>query len=512
MSTSTVPPATVVTAKRRALPATGPWLVILGVAILLRAMPWFKSNAFTGVREYDDGVYYGAATFLLHGQMPYRDVTIVHPPGISLLLTPFAALGDLIGDPAAMALVRVAVLVVALVNMLLIARLTERLTGAGRRAGLVAAAVYAVSPNALASEHTVLLEPLVTVFCLWGLLRLLAGGRTGSLQAGALIAAGTSVKLFAGAYLIAAGCWLLFRGRPRAAVQVLIGYVATLAIIVGPFAAMAPRDMWHDVVVTQLSRPVAATATGLGRVLDMFGLSSAPTLVGLTLLLLVAGFAVHDVVVRRETDLSLMLIVAIVVVAAFLGAATYYPHYGAFLAPALAALTANVAVRSPTPWRHGVALLTASVMFGFLLTQTWHWERDQVGQGQLQALGAQVRPDSCIWYEAASLAIAADVFRPSTTSCSAWVDQRGVLYAESDTSWAHRTDFYYVGFTSNERWQNGIVGQMEQADYLLLKRNPVNIKEWSDATRAYVLMHFRFVRAAEPDTTQSAQLWQRSTT
>ena len=56
-------------------------------------------NNFTGVLEYDDGVYYGAAKFLLHGLMPYRDFTIVHPPAICVLLLPFAAIGNWLGDP-----------------------------------------------------------------------------------------------------------------------------------------------------------------------------------------------------------------------------------------------------------------------------------------------------------------------------------------------------------------------------------------------------------------------------
>ena len=43
-----------------------------------------------GLGNYDDGVYYSAATALVHGQLPYRDFLLLQPPGIAVLLAPFA--------------------------------------------------------------------------------------------------------------------------------------------------------------------------------------------------------------------------------------------------------------------------------------------------------------------------------------------------------------------------------------------------------------------------------------
>ena len=39
-----------------------------------------------------------APTRSLSGRMPYRDYVLLHPPGLVFLLTPFAALGRLVGD------------------------------------------------------------------------------------------------------------------------------------------------------------------------------------------------------------------------------------------------------------------------------------------------------------------------------------------------------------------------------------------------------------------------------
>ena len=48
---------------------------------------------------YDAGVYYSAADALIHGRTPYRDFLLLHPPGLMLTLTPFAAIGRLSARP-----------------------------------------------------------------------------------------------------------------------------------------------------------------------------------------------------------------------------------------------------------------------------------------------------------------------------------------------------------------------------------------------------------------------------
>jgi alpha-1,2-mannosyltransferase len=478
---------------------------VLVVAAGLRAYPWTKPHAFLGVREFDDGVYYGAAKFLLHGLVPYRDFTIVHPPGISLLLLPFAALGEITGDQAAMGCARVAVLCVALANVVLVGRLAQRAGGGSPYAGVLAAALYALSPNALAAEHTVLLEPVVTLLCLLGVRSLLSGRPRGALLCGALVGAGLSVKLFAGAYLLAVMLWLLVRGDRRGARDVLAGCAASTAVLIGPFLLLAPRALWDDVVVTQLSRPVASTAHGLGRILDMAGLSSAPTVLGLCLLLVIAVSALYDV--ARHGGTGLWLLLATFIVGAFVEAATYFPHYGAFLTPALAVLAARVVVTSPARLRVGTAAVAG--LLSFMCVASWHVEDRARGQADLARVESTVGSDRCVFSQSASLAIAADVLQVPRAGCPAMVDQRGVVYATSDRSWSHRKDFYYRGFTQNPDWQHAIVDEMSHADFLLLLRSPAAVAEWSEATKAYALSHFRLQQSYGYPGVPSYELWRR---
>src|SRR3954463_9184722 len=110
---------------RRARDAVALSIVVL-VAIGLRVYPWTTAHSFLGVLEYDDGVYYAAAKALAHGLVPYRDFTIVHPPLTTVLLVPFAALGGWLGDPVGLAAARVAVVVIAITNILMVHRLVRR--------------------------------------------------------------------------------------------------------------------------------------------------------------------------------------------------------------------------------------------------------------------------------------------------------------------------------------------------------------------------------------------------
>jgi hypothetical protein len=476
------------------------------LAAALRVYPWVRPGGLTGLREYDDGVYYGAARLLLSGVAPYRDATLVHPPGITLLLVPFAALGRLLGDPTGMAAARVAILAVALVNVVLVFRLARQLLGVDGRVAAAAAVVYAVSPNALAAEHTVLLEPVTTLLCLLAVRRLAVSRAWHDRGAGVLLAAAVSVKLFAAAYVIAAVVWLVLRREGRRVLDVLLGLGVGLVAVVGPFFALAPRAAWRDVVLTQLWRPVASTANGLDRVQSMTGLASVPTALAPVLLvaLLVAALWGRRDAVRGPLGLWLLLMV--VVAGAFLEAATYFPHYGAFLAPAVGILAA--ASLTPGRARLGACVVTALVVS--MAVGAWKWESGLPPQAHLAAVHDAASNARCVWYESASLAIAVDAFAVPTDSCPGWVDQRGQLYATIGSGWAHRDDFYYRGFTTSTRWQTQLVDQMEHADVLLLSRDARDVKEWAPATRDYVLEHFHPEVVADAQDGRPVQLWRRN--
>ena len=112
-------------------------------------------HGYTG-NGYDDGVYLGAATRLVHGVLPYRDFDFVQPPGITLVMGPVALIGRLIGTRDAMAVARCFTAAVTGLNAAL-AALAVR--DRGRTAMLVAGVSLALFPLAVAADQSLLLEP-----------------------------------------------------------------------------------------------------------------------------------------------------------------------------------------------------------------------------------------------------------------------------------------------------------------------------------------------------------------
>lgn len=79
--------------------------VVFVVAAAVRLRMLFQPSPFF-FGTYDDGVHFAVALNLLHGQIPYRDVLFLHPPGIALATSPFAAVAPLTGDARAFVLAR----------------------------------------------------------------------------------------------------------------------------------------------------------------------------------------------------------------------------------------------------------------------------------------------------------------------------------------------------------------------------------------------------------------------
>lgn len=482
-------------------------LLVVAVGLALRVYPWLLPNAFLGVLEHDDGIYYGGAKLLLHGQLPYADVALVHPPGASFLLLPFAALGDLTSDPVGLAAARVAMALVAVANILLVHRLAARLPAAPGRApavALAAAAVYAVIPNAVIAEHTVLLEPLVTLPCLLAVLLLTSRtGHRAVLLAGLLLALAVSIKLFAGAYVLVLIAWLLVRRQHRALLWLTGGLAAGTALFLLPFAVADPRAFWQDIVITQLSRPM-----GRGRwhrLADMVGLGELPAVLSALLLgVLVMHVSRHA---RREPGSPYWLWVGVLVVggASFVSASSYFPHYGAFLAPAVAVLVTRGLAREVVS--RGSQVVLGVLLLAFFAGSVIDNAKAR-GQADWQALARHVPEDSCVFYESASVPLALDRLAVPSEDCPAWLDARGLLYSWSG-DWPRDRDFYYEGFTTNRRWQQGVQNQLRHADRLLLKAAPQVIPEWAPDTKAYVVANFQRVASVEGKDKANVEVWAR---
>jgi alpha-1,2-mannosyltransferase len=311
-------------------------VAVVALAVAARLLPVLRGGGLHGLANYDDGVHYAAAAGLLHGQLPYRDFLLLHPPGIVVLLAPFAALGRLVGDPDAFALARLGWMALGGLNALLVGAVLRRL---GTAAALVGAVGYAVFFPAVYSEHTVLLEPPATTGLLLSLLLVRAvdadlpqGGRWRLLLAGACLGATTTLKIWGVVPVLVVVVWLALRGRGRDARTYLAGAVGVCVVLCLPFFLAAPAAMWRMVVADQLGRRRSGRPWST-RLEQLTGVSpwtdsGAGWLLGVGLAVLAAGTLWS--LLHRRTRLLGALVLTLTGV--LLAAPSWFLHYPALTA------------------------------------------------------------------------------------------------------------------------------------------------------------------------------------
>ncbi|HEY6786965.1 MAG TPA: glycosyltransferase 87 family protein [Trebonia sp.] len=320
-------------------------LLAAGLTGYLLAQP----HVLVGVHGYDDGVYLGSAIELIHGIVPYKDFSYLHPPGMPLLLSPVAAVGELTGSPIAMLIARlltaaVAVAVAALGAWLLRYR--------GPVAMLATGLVLAVLPPATYADQSLMLEPYLMLFCLLGALALFdpQGSFTASkprtILGGVAFGFACAIKIWALMPIVALIAVCCATRRRRTFRWLLGGVAVGAGIPVLPFLVMAPAQFLNDVVITQLTRqsPAADAASILQRFQFMTGLAGPPGLhapgvaagAALTVLAVVATVAYAT---SRPAALDWFIgLAAVVVVTGMCLSSQFYDHYGYFAAVFLALL------------------------------------------------------------------------------------------------------------------------------------------------------------------------------
>jgi hypothetical protein len=483
--------------------------------VVLRVAPWFTAHTFGGVLEYDDGVYYAASRALAHGLMPYRDFVVIHPPLSSVLFLPFAALGAWLGDPVGMAIARVAVVAISLVNIALVVRIINALLRdkpAARVGCIVGAAGYATFPGAVAAEHTLLLEPVVNLFALLGALSLFGSEppltRRRAIVAGVLFAAAVSVKAFAAVYLVFAVIAMLAAGNRRATVGVLAGTCAGLALFDGPFFLASPRAFWADVVLTQLRRPADGPHSGWHRLADILGTGDMHLVVAILAALVLAASVLTFAVSTDKFAAVFWLGSFAGFVGAFALSPSYFTHYAGVLAPCVAVIlgVAVVAIRGFGTARVARLALAPAVLPALFVYSSSAPLTQWSGQADWNEVHRLIPPGSCVYTDAVSLSIAADDFRPPTTRCPIWVDGRGVNLTLTDAS-ATAQSFYPQGFLADRRWQQANLRQLKAADVVLIRGTTASVGEWSSEARSYVRANFREIW--ESSGRAPASLWIR---
>jgi alpha-1,2-mannosyltransferase len=323
----------------RLRPSRGDWPLLLAVVVLafvVRLTPVLIGGGLGSYGRYDDGVYYTAADALSFGRVPYRDFVLLHPPGLMLVLTPFALLGRLTTDATGMATARLVFIGIGCLNTALVALIARRW---GRPAMLVAGVMYASWLPAVYAEQTTLLETLGGLGVLVALFLLLR--RPGvptvraELIAGVALGLAETMKIWYVVPWAVIVAWQLLIRRPKAALRVAGAGLAVLMVVITPFALLARGRMYDMVVRDQLLRQSIATSRWL----------RVPSVVGANALFpkhhsathLVAAIAATALVVAAVLcwrDRSARPVVAVLVanLIVLIESPVYFQHYSSFIA------------------------------------------------------------------------------------------------------------------------------------------------------------------------------------
>ena len=447
-------------------------------ALALRLFTLTRPGYLTGITEYDDGVYLGAAIRMTEGAIPYRDFAFIQPPGIVLLMTPVALVAALTTTVKALALARVLTALASAACVPLAGRLVRH---HGPVATLVTCGVLAVYPDDVSTAHTLMLEPWMNLLCLLAVTAAFRDGRLKSarslLWAGVLMGLAAAVKFWAvvPAAVLLAVCLPARDARGRRTRRYVTGLAVGLAVPLAPFALAAPVTLVRATITDQAVRagtavPIDARLahlTGLIDVLDVQGHfnlnagttslyaagSSAPLDPGSSLAWLpyvVAAAMVMALLggfLRRARALSSPLspldwfsaAAAALACAAVLSYSAFFYHYPDFPAPWLAltaggaagalarAGTAGGSGGSP-PLSRGRELstarrVTASITVALALVAALQVrEIYPMRQVTAQAIAHKIPRGSCVVTDEVSLTIAADRFTGYPSYCPVIVD------------------------------------------------------------------------------------------
>jgi alpha-1,2-mannosyltransferase len=355
-------------------------LVATGVlAFVVRIGPVVAAGMLRGAMSYDEGVHLQVAQRLLAGQLTYRDVLFVHPPGVVLAQVPIAWLGQLVGEPSALAVSRCLAAGIGALTAVLVARL---LLPRGLIAAGIGGAVAALFGPAVAADRVALLEGALSLGLVVALSALAGVGRPvrtppagevpvipgasdrsrrALVVGGAALGIAAAVKVWAALDVVLLVAIVAIRHGRSAAWRWAAGSAAAVVVVVGPFALLAPGSMWRDVVTAQLHRPrppgpsldtLVTRVAALEPIARLGGRWLAAAAVGV-MALVAAGLLValarlalrFRTPVTRWTDPTWWFLIGAAHLAALVAAPSHYLHYDAFLTVPLA-LVVGVAAGS----------------------------------------------------------------------------------------------------------------------------------------------------------------------
>ncbi len=478
-------------------------VVVAVLAFSTRLTLLLRGGGLSGSNGYDDSVYMAAAIALVHGQLPYRDFVLLHPPGILLALAPFAGLSQLVSDRTGQEIARLAFMALGALNAVLVLRLGSRF---GRVAGLAGGVVYAVSFPALWSERTTTLEALGNTTVLVALVllvdparrRLGAGssrrwGRgwhwpTGLLVGvGAALGFGTTVKIWGVVALALLVVWVGLTAGLRAAAWLIAAAGATIVAVCLPFFLAAPGAMWRMVVVDQVGRPRNVSSLE-SRLTTIVGLTAwrpyvPPLVLQLALLVGLAVLVAAVVVVARTVGALVVVVLLLAHLGVLLVSPNGYLHY-ATLAWAPGAVVLGIA--ADRGWERlrarghptGATVGLAAVLVGLTLYGA---------PGVLAGKGLPLHPSlataasrvpGCITADDPAYLISMNVLsRNYRHGCPVWIDPTGIAI---DRGGLTGTEPYAV--RSNPLWQDDVMTYLLSGEATMVEREATNLNRDSRAT------------------------------
>ena len=497
-------------------PAT---LVIIGMTLLALAVRLYyftRPGYLLGVTEYDDGSYFGSAVRLVHGVLPYRDFVFVQPPGITILMTPVALLSKVTGTDAGLGVARILTMLAGAAGTALAGLLVRH---RGTLAALIATGVVAIYADSVASSHTLLVEPWVVLFCLIGAVAVFDGDTFTSSRRRLVwggVAFGFAGLIEAWAIVPVLILLVLMIRNVRRTLTWLAGVAAGFLLPVAPFAALAPRSFFHDVITAQIGGREGAIRVPLYfRIRHMAGFANYPDLKH-TLVLAVAaalaGFVVAATLLASGLARKLPPVLdwfaygtTAAIIAMFLWPSQFHYHFSGFLAPffglslalpaaRLVAVLRDRTARAPAVGRT-VAVVAGVVAAAVLAAGTVSqvsFEHTLLPLAPIDAMAIGkkiIPPGACVLADNVAYTITANRFVNSRAGCPTVDDGTGANFALSHglaaETGAGRVPAVYT------LWREAL----HHADYLWFTSLYNHRIAWNPALRTYVDTHFVRVRS-----------------
>lgn len=434
------------------------YVAVFGTALLMRSWQFIGADSIAATRDYDDGVYLSSAMSLLHGSSPYADFVMVHPPGITLLLLPFAALAHVTADQAALVAAHLVWIVIGSLTATLVAVLARPW---GLVPSLVGGLTYATWSVAVLPERSLNQTAVINLLVLLAVLALSRiDWRRSVVAAGVLLGLAMTIKIWAVVPFGLLGCWLLLEHGGRRASQLLLAGFASATAICLPFFVLAPSNMWHQVITSQLTRPsqdrgVLERSSVFFDGAPSYGSTRVALLVLAVCILLIVPSMV-SLITRSSTNIAVDVIIAITAaeILVLTTSPSFFPHYAIWIAPGLALGAGRqlrkVRWRSVVGWgRPALAALALVILATITLDQ-------RVGQRPIpNSLRATVQRSDCVWSSEATLLLQTNVLdRNLERGCLFPVDAFGTMLSQPGAA----------------RWQRTTLAQIADADVLVIGR------------------------------------------